>query len=72
MSQANNEDNGFKGPRQDINTWLNKALATKWITIDNQERNVERRKVGRRKKMRNKEKKRFYQPTYVFSNGTSI
>ena len=25
MSQANNEDNGFKGPRHGINPWLNKC-----------------------------------------------
>jgi len=48
------------------------VLATKWITIDNQERNVERRKVGRREEIWGQRKKRFYQPIYVLSNGTSI
>lgn len=61
MSQANNEDNGFKGPRQDINTFplAKQALATKWITIDNQERNVRGRKVGEGEKDGDKGKRDF-------------
>ena len=71
MSQANNKDNGFKGPRHDINTWLNKRQPPSGLLLITK---IGTWRGGRweGEKRWGQRKKRFYQPTYVFSNGTSI